>query len=48
MKKKTKEILRSLGINPLRIQVMKDISGKRKGAAFVDFKVAIDTEYAIK
>jgi RNA recognition motif-containing protein len=41
-------MLRSLGINPMRIRVLQDEQGKSKGAAFVDFKDQNDTDQALK
>lgn len=41
-------MLRSLGINPMRIRVLQDEQGKSKGAAFVDFKDQNDLDQALK
>jgi len=36
------------GINPLRVRVLTDESGKTKGAAFVDFATPEDSERACR
>jgi RNA recognition motif-containing protein len=41
-------MLKSLGINPMRIRVLQDDQGKSKGAAFVDFSNSNDLEHALK
>jgi len=41
-------MLKSLGINPMRIRVLQDEHGKSKGAAFVDFSNSNDLEQALK
>lgn len=46
--RQTEEILRSLGITPLRIRVMKDETGRPKGAAFVDLRDSNETEAACR
>ena len=36
--RKVEDIFRSVGLNPMRVRVLTDDTGKTKGAAFVDFE----------